>query len=327
VGGCGGTLIGPDIVLGAAHCGGRIGYLVRIGGGSQEVEVVYERLHPEYNVDFERNDFYLYRLKTPVITTGRQVVVNTDGALPWDGQTLTAAGYGRTSEGGSVSDVLKDVDVPKVSDDACKSVWPKGYMADIMICAGGKEGRGTCQGDSGGPLLVREGDVDILTGVTSKGKGCARPGLPAVYGRVSSATSWIQSVACDEWKSSVNGLCGSNNEPTPSPTLSPVAPPTTAGPCTNLMVELRTDDYPEDNAIVLKRVRRTLWDMKNLKPNTDYKWTRCLRNDRCFQLDVSDSYGDGLVGYGFLKVTFGSTVLLDDSNVGFGYSVKLGIGC
>jgi len=66
------------------------------------VEVVDERLHPEYNTDIYRNDFYLYRLKTPVIATGRQVVVNTDRALPWDGQTLSAAGYGRTSEDGSV---------------------------------------------------------------------------------------------------------------------------------------------------------------------------------------------------------------------------------
>jgi len=196
-----------------------------------------------------------------------------------------------------------------------------------MICAGGEDAEGVCNGDSGGPLLIREGDVDILTGLATKSIGCARPGRPAVFARVSSATSWIQSVACDEWKSSVNGLCQSTNEPTPSPTLSPVAPPTTSGPCTNLMVELRTDDHPEDNAIMLKAARRTLWDMKNLEANTDYKWTRCLRNDRCFQLDVSDSYGDGLVGEGFLMVMFGSTVLYDDSNVGFGYSVKLGKGC
>jgi len=137
----------------------------------------------------------------------------------------------------------------------------------------------------------------------------------------------MRSVACDEWKSSINGLCGSYNVPTAPPTPSPVTPPTSDVTCTRLVVDFRSDDWPEDYSIVLKGGPRTFWDIQDLEPKTNYRWSRCIRNDVCTLLHVTDTYGDGFNGDGYMKVTLGSTVLFDGWDLGFGFSASLGNGC
>lgn len=51
--------------------------------------------------------------------------------------------------------------------------------------------------DSGGPLIS---DGNILIGVVSTGVGCARPGLPGIYTRVSKYVDWIQNTIEQNWK-------------------------------------------------------------------------------------------------------------------------------
>jgi len=61
-----------------------------------------------------------------------------------------------------------------------------------MICAGYKQGgKDACQGDSGGPFVVKKDNAYTLQGVVSFGIGCARPGLPGIYTRVSTYVRWI----------------------------------------------------------------------------------------------------------------------------------------
>ena len=55
-------------------------------------------------------------------------------------------------------------------------------------------GSDACSGDSGGPLvcpLAEDGSL-VLTGVTSWGQGCGRPGKPGVYTEVAHFIGWIQ---------------------------------------------------------------------------------------------------------------------------------------
>ncbi|CAF4470988.1 unnamed protein product, partial [Rotaria sp. Silwood2] len=52
----------------------------------------------------------------------------------------------------------------------------------------------TCQGDSGGPLMAFVNNVWQLHGITSNGYGCALPGYPGIYTRVSYYVKWIQSI-------------------------------------------------------------------------------------------------------------------------------------
>ncbi len=52
----------------------------------------------------------------------------------------------------------------------------------------------TCQGDSGGPLMAFFNSRWVLAGITSFGDGCAQPGYPGVYTRVSAFVSFISSI-------------------------------------------------------------------------------------------------------------------------------------
>ena len=217
--GCGATLIGPDIVLGAAHCGDFVGRTVSIGDVQRVVAV--QRRHPNYNSNTIENDFSLYKLSSPVTTTGATVTVNTNGTSPTNAQPLTTMGFGYTTHGsGVLSDRLRDVVVPTVAD--CGAKWGTAYKANVMLCAG-EGGKDSCQGDSGGPIVIRNGDSHVLVGVVSFGAACGDAYYPGVYARVSSATSWITTVACGDWSSSVNGLCG-GTAPTPAPVAPPPAP-------------------------------------------------------------------------------------------------------
>lgn len=390
MGGCGGTLIGSDVVLSAAHCGSHMGYTVGIG--ETEIEIIKESRHPNYDEKTTENDFYLFKLAFPVDLSGSgiRLTLNQDGSMPSDGQDLTVLGLGLTSDGGSPSSSLRHVIVPAVSDADCQSAYGSVLNPDVSFCAG-EGGKDSCQGDSGGPIVARNGGEHVLTGVVSYGIGCADPNFPGVYARVSSAIDWIKSVACDDWQSNVNGFCeggtgqtdedtfgpmptdtpsteGSSATATPSETFAPsdegssVSPSetfapsshsssaspsetfapseegsdsspfdvyssTTSGRCTMLNVAFRSDDWPEEIAMVLKNGVDTILDERDFASNSDYSLAECIPDDGCTIFDVTDIHGDGLLNDGYMRVTYGSTVLYDDWDLGHGFTINLGNAC
>jgi len=103
-------------------------------------------------------------------------------------------GWGRIAEGGQVSSVLRQIQVPVMNNTAChKFKYSKKSITSNMFCAGYAKGQiDACQGDSGGPIQIKRKDNKIeLIGIVSWGHGCGRAGYPGVYTRLGRYLEWI----------------------------------------------------------------------------------------------------------------------------------------
>ena len=207
---CTGTLITPDWVLSAGHCGSVTGAAVaspaswppqlvnvRIGGTTQndgeQRSASQIIVHPNY-LATSGYDISLIRLSQSSTMAPTQVAGAGERSI-WTAGTLeTIVGWGATEEGGDLPDNLQEARVPITTDAYCAGAYSD-FDPATMVCAGFPQGGvDTCQGDSGGPMFGKNSAGALLVvGTTSFGEGCARPGKPGVYGRVADETlrPWI----------------------------------------------------------------------------------------------------------------------------------------
>ncbi|PZC83961.1 hypothetical protein B5X24_HaOG206307 [Helicoverpa armigera] len=226
---CGCTLISSKFVLTAAHCSSAssrdttiadtVPKIVRLGdkniqdiiNGTQDETIIRIINHPKYKSPKQYFDICLMEL-------GRKLTFTTDiqPACLWTKQSITkygdeaqVTGWGVVESGtvktspellAATVDIIDFAKCNRLLHMSCNRNWC-GLQPD-QLCAG-KLGGGVdaCQGDSGGPLQVKiplpiltEGTMHYVIGVTSFGVGCALPGLPGVYTKVSSFIDWIESV-------------------------------------------------------------------------------------------------------------------------------------
>jgi secreted trypsin-like serine protease len=199
---CGGSLVAADYVVTAGHCcdgqsASRLG--VRVGNhhlyeddpDQADIAVQTVMLHEDYDSWTINNDICLLKLSgsadlsSSVIGT---ISLPSQGEEYSAGTMCTVSGWGTTSEGGSLGQILQKVEVPVVSDDDCRDSYGQNDIADHMICAGYPQGgKDSCQGDSGGPFMCG----NQLSGVVSWGYGCAEAGYPGVYTQTSYFTNWV----------------------------------------------------------------------------------------------------------------------------------------
>ena len=168
-------------------------------------------VHPEYrNGKVSGHDIALLELDAPYDGPIAQLSseTETDPATP-PGTIAMVAGFGSeqwrapltlfsTPTGApfaASSKVLREVDLPTVSQKKCKERHPNYEIGPGQICAGFERGRkDTCQNDSGGPMVAfdRYGCAYQI-GIVSWGPKCASLRSYGVYTRVSAYYSWIKS--------------------------------------------------------------------------------------------------------------------------------------
>ncbi|MFD6550215.1 S1 family peptidase [Streptomyces sp. NPDC058398] len=194
---CGGTLVAADKVVTAAHCmAGETTNSIRVVGGRtflngtdgtvSQVSDIW--INPDYTDATEGDDVAVLTLSTSMPYTPAPYVSGSDTDLYAAGTTSRIVGWGTTSENGTSSNQLRTATVPTVSDSSCAASYGSTYVASDMVCAGyAAGGVDTCQGDSGGPLLIG----GVLAGITSWGEGCAEPGYPGVYTRLTTFSSLV----------------------------------------------------------------------------------------------------------------------------------------
>jgi secreted trypsin-like serine protease len=171
--------------------------------------------HPQYSATTVENDIALIRLNEPA-TRSRAVplLLSPDAGLENPPATVFVTGWGQTrdtiKQGDQEIDVvtqkpirpqdtlpnqLMEVELPLVTTDQCRASNKVQASIDHRnLCAGVPEGgKSDCHGDSGGPMVVRDNRGQwVQIGIVSWGVGCARPGLPGVYTRVSAFADWIR---------------------------------------------------------------------------------------------------------------------------------------
>ena len=217
---CGGTLISDRWILTAGHCLSNQyendlrnkfdacymnaykpwtnvnvnGEIKRNGGEDfQVIEIDYCVEHPYHSPGGSSPwDFALCKLKSNAHPSLPRAPIADNSYVSGiePGKYMRTVGLGQTSYQGSKAGQLKEVYVPLVPDNVCRSIlsqYPASAVDDTMICAGGEGGKDACGGDSGGPLF----DGDVLVGVTSWGYKCAVKGVPGVYARAGKVIEWI----------------------------------------------------------------------------------------------------------------------------------------
>jgi secreted trypsin-like serine protease len=199
---CTGTLVAPNVVITAGHCGaGQCANRVFVGEDVASLQAgtvinVKDALtHPNYQPPNPTHDLTVLILSNDAAVPPRPIVTN--GVLD-TASTVRLVGYGNTdvfSSGGYGR--RRTVDVPLASADPRFGADP----ATEFVAGAPFLDRDSCNGDSGGPAYVQLRQKWYLAGATSRATtSTVRPcGDGGIYTRVGEFETWVKSVPGGHW--------------------------------------------------------------------------------------------------------------------------------
>ncbi|OMJ17986.1 Mannan-binding lectin serine protease 1 [Smittium culicis] len=206
---CTGSLIGPNVVITAAHCLTQSGInapskwkLINIGLGSVSPLSNNKNVYKVNNVVLNtryldkapfKNDLAILTLAEcvpPSVATPIDIAEASDVAP----NTFITSGFGFTDPNKSTAGNLMEVEVYKTDFGFCENYFPLSEIGKTVLCIDQYSTNGVCFGDGGGPLLSK--DYKKLVGVMSSigipdKKSCNTDNTISTYIILSGYLDWI----------------------------------------------------------------------------------------------------------------------------------------